>query len=191
MRQADLTRERLARAAFELFTTQGYHTTTTTDIARKAGVAEGTIYRHFASKQQLLNELYRGATRWAQKLVDEAQATGGGAREKLAQVATGLVDGAARDPAVIRLLLLERHGALLDDDSRATAREFRSGLERLVAQGKAEGSVRVGGAEVWAGVWLAAVAHAVEKVAGKEWKPDDAAVGLVIEGAWGAIKAAD
>ena len=54
---ADLTRQRLIRAALELFTTRGYHDTTTAQIAKKAGIAEGTIYRHFASKQQLMNEL--------------------------------------------------------------------------------------------------------------------------------------
>lgn len=55
MAQGDLTRQRLARAALELITTQGYHPTTTSQIARKAGIAEGTIYRHFLTKQHLLN----------------------------------------------------------------------------------------------------------------------------------------
>src|SRR5256885_353173 len=72
MTQADLTRQRLIRAALELFTTTGYHFTTTPLIARKAGVAEGTIYRHFDSKQHLLNELYRAAGRWAVRVVKEA-----------------------------------------------------------------------------------------------------------------------
>jgi len=75
MTQADLTRERLVRAALELFTALGYHDTTTPAIAKKAGVAEGTIYRHFAGKQQFFNELYRASARWAGKLVKDAGAT--------------------------------------------------------------------------------------------------------------------
>ena len=39
MSQADLTHQRLARAALELFTTQGYHVTTTPEIAKKAAAA--------------------------------------------------------------------------------------------------------------------------------------------------------
>ena len=70
-RATDLTHQRLIRAALELFSTRGYHDTTTAQIAKKAGVAEGTIYRHFASKQQLLNELYRAALRWAAKAVED------------------------------------------------------------------------------------------------------------------------
>ena len=83
MTKADLTRQRLVRAALELFTTEGYHGTTTPRIAKKARVAEGTIYRHFRSKQHLLNELYRAAARWATKLVAETGAKNVGAREKL------------------------------------------------------------------------------------------------------------
>jgi AcrR family transcriptional regulator len=182
---ADLTHQRLVRAALELFSSRGYHDTTTAQIAKKAGVAEGTIYRHFPSKQQLLNELYRGALRWATKVVDDSD--GPAPRARLALVAQALVDGAVRDLAVVKLGLLERHDAVLDDESRKTAREFRMALERVIAQGKAEGAVRAGAVDVWTGVWLAVVTYALEKVVAKEWKPGDAAVGLVIEGAWAAI----
>lgn len=188
-RAADLTRQRLIRAALELFTSRGYHDTTTAQIAKKAGVAEGTIYRHFPSKQQLLNELYRAAQRWAATVVQEMGAPGTGVQARLALVGRGLADGAARDTAVVKLGLLQRHDPVLDEESRKAAREFRLGLERLVAQGKAEGVVRAGAVEVWAGVWLAVVSYALEKIAAKEWKPGDAAVGLVIEGAWEAIRA--
>jgi len=184
---ADLTHQRLIRAALELFSSRGYHDTTTAQIAKKAGVAEGTIYRHFPSKQQLLNELYRGALRWAAKTVDDA--AGATPRARLALVAQGLADGAVREPAVVKLGLIERHDAVLDDESRRTAREFRMALERVIAQGKADGTVRAGAVDVWAAVWLAVVSYALEKIVAKEWKPGDAAVGLVIEGAWNAIGA--
>src|SRR6266853_1178655 len=90
MRQADLTRQRLVRAALELFTTRGYHDTTTPLLAKKAGIAEGTIYRHFDSKEHLLNELYRGAARWATKLVQDAAQAPGSPRERLHAAARAL-----------------------------------------------------------------------------------------------------
>jgi len=184
---AELTHQRLIRAALELFSSRGYHDTTTAQIAKKAGVAEGTIYRHFPSKQQLLNELYRAALRWAAKTAEDS--SGATPQARLALVAQGLIEGAVRDPAVVKIGLLERHDAVLDDESRRTAREFRMGLERVIAQGKAEGAVRPGAVDVWAGVWLTVVSYALEKVVAKDWKPGDAGVGLVIEGAWEAISA--
>src|SRR5258705_10280647 len=152
-----------------------------------AVAAEGTICRHFPTKQQLLTELYRAALRWAAKTLDDAAAAT--PRARLTVVAQALVEGAVRDPAVVKVGLLERHDTVLDDESRRTAREFRMGLERVIAQGKAEGAVRAGAVDVWAGVWLAVVSYALDKVVAKEWKPGDAGVGLVIEGAWEAISA--
>jgi AcrR family transcriptional regulator len=188
---ADLTRQRLIRAALELFTTKGYHDTTTAQIAKKAGIAEGTIYRHFASKQQLVNELYRAAQRWASKVVQETarDPEAATARAQLTAVAHGLIDGAgeARDTAIVKLGLLEPLDALLDEESRRAGREFRAAIERIVAEGKAQGSVRAGAVEIWAGVWLGAISYALEKIVAEEWKPDDTGVRLVIDAAWRAI----
>jgi AcrR family transcriptional regulator len=187
----ELTRQRLIRTALELFTTRGYHDTTTAQIAKKAGIAEGTIYRHFASKQQLFNELYRAAQRWAAKIVQETarDRDAGPAKAQLTAVAQGLVEGALHDTGVVKLGLLEPPGAILDDESRKTARELRLALERIVAEGKAQGSVRTGAVEIWAGVWLATISHALEKVAAGDWKPGDTGVRLVIDAAWRAISA--
>ena len=188
MMQADLTRQRLVRAALELFTADGYHVTTTPRIAKKAGVAEGTIYKHFRSKQHLLNELYRAAARWAIKLVAEADAMQVGAREKLTELGRSLAAGAAREPAIARLFFLQRHGALLDDESHKTARDFRLALEAMIAQGKAAGAVKPGAAELWASVWLSVVALLIDRVSAREWAQDHASVGSTIDAAWAAIQ---
>jgi TetR/AcrR family transcriptional regulator, repressor of fatR-cypB operon len=189
MTQADLTHQRLIRAALELFTAQGYHVTTTTHIAKKAGVAEGTIYRHFDSKQHLLNELYRAAGRWAARLVKDADALKVGPREKLAHLARGLVAGTAQEPGVARLFFIQRHGELLDDESRRVARDFRLGLEAVIAQAKAEGSVKPGAAEVWATVWLGVIAPVIDRVSSKEWPETHTGVQLALDAAWDAIAA--
>lgn len=189
MTQADLTRERLVRAALELFTARGFHETTTPQIAKKAGVAEGTIYRHFTGKQHFFNELYRAAARWAGKLVRDADALNVGPREKLAELARELVAGAAREPAVARLFFTLRQDDLLDEESRKTARDFRLGLESLVAQAKADGSVKAGAAEVWAGVWLSVVTLVIDRVSAKEWPDTHAGIKLALDGAWDAIAA--
>ena len=47
-------RERIIAAAAKLFGEKGYHDTTTAEIAELAGVAAGTIYIYFSSKEELL-----------------------------------------------------------------------------------------------------------------------------------------
>jgi AcrR family transcriptional regulator len=187
MATADLTRQRLVRAAIELFTTQGYHVTTTLQIAKKAGVAEGTIYKHFESKQHLLNELYRGAARWAARPAEEADSAEGPVRDRLQMLAQRLIAGAAQDAAVIQLYFVDRHRAVLDEKSRDAGREFQTALERLLARGKSDGVIRPGAAEVWAGVWLGVVRQALERVLTREWGEDSPGVRQSIDAAWLAV----
>ncbi len=175
------------RAALELFTTQGYHESTTPQIAQRAGVAEGTIYRHFPSKDDLLNEIYRAGVRHFGKFVKETDPHRP-ARERLERVALSWRDIASRDPALVRLVFGTRFSALLDDRSRAVWGEFRADLEKLIASGKSAGDVRAGSVATWADVWLALVTLVLERVANREWKADDTAPHLVIDAAWDAIR---
>lgn len=48
------TREQIRRAAWELFTTAGFEATTTQAIAKRAGVAAGTVFLHASDKEDLL-----------------------------------------------------------------------------------------------------------------------------------------
>ncbi len=52
-------KDELLNAALALFMKQGIKGTTTRDIALRAGISEGTIYRHFASKEELAQEVFR------------------------------------------------------------------------------------------------------------------------------------
>lgn len=45
------------RASMELFATQGFNQTSTRQIAQKAGVAEGTVYKQFKTKQAILTAI--------------------------------------------------------------------------------------------------------------------------------------
>src|SRR6266516_2162531 len=53
------TRERLLRAAADVFAERGYDGTRVADIAAAAGVSNGALYAHFASKADLLVDALR------------------------------------------------------------------------------------------------------------------------------------
>ncbi len=187
-RDGAATRDRLLQAGLELYTTVGFLQTTTPALARAAGVAEGTIYRHFSSKEHLLNEVFRRSQRWALELLKSLEGDRiRRAPERLALVGRSLVDTAATQPALIRMLLATDHDAFLDEQSQAERREVAGGLVQLVAMGKSDGQVRAGPAELWAAIWLAVVGYAVERVALGDWPADSAQVGMTLEAAWDAI----
>ncbi|MEP0368407.1 MAG: helix-turn-helix domain-containing protein [Cyclobacteriaceae bacterium] len=49
--------EKILQAALELFAEQGFAATSTNKVAKKAGVSEGLIFRHFTNKDGLLNSI--------------------------------------------------------------------------------------------------------------------------------------
>ena len=63
-------------AARRLFVTQGYAETTVDAIAEAAGVGKGTVYLHFATKDDLLVELITGATEGVLRQIGEIVAAG-------------------------------------------------------------------------------------------------------------------
>ena len=53
------TKERILDAALEVFSEKGFHSATVDEIAERAGVGKGTLYRHFSNKETLFNDLVR------------------------------------------------------------------------------------------------------------------------------------
>jgi AcrR family transcriptional regulator len=62
------TRSKILQAALQLFAKHGYEGTTTKDLAKSAGVAEGTLFRHFNSKKAILIEVATAG--WVDILTD-------------------------------------------------------------------------------------------------------------------------
>jgi len=54
-------KEKIITVALELFANEGYNATSTSKIARKAGVSEGLIFRHFENKKGLLEAIVKDA----------------------------------------------------------------------------------------------------------------------------------
>ena len=181
------THDRLVRAALDLFTTQGYHASTTPQIAERAGVAEGTIYRHFESKEQLFNEIYRAAVRLLADSMKRSPSTLS-CQARLERIAADWQAVSARDPALVKLVFSTPLGGLLDVQSRDAFRALKDELTKVIAAGKASGEVRTGPVEVWTDVWLKLVVLILERIAARQWEPEQTASRLVVASAWDAIR---
>ncbi|MEH2461080.1 TetR/AcrR family transcriptional regulator [Nostoc sp.] len=62
------TRTRILETAQRLFASKGFDGTTTRDLAQTAGVAEGTLFRHFPNKKAILVEV--ATSGWVEILTD-------------------------------------------------------------------------------------------------------------------------
>jgi len=74
--RGDRRRAQIMEAAARVFAERGYHRTTVRDIARAAGIADGTVYLYFTSKQELLLALIAQLGRFAERRGDFAEHAG-------------------------------------------------------------------------------------------------------------------
>jgi AcrR family transcriptional regulator len=65
------TRQRILNAALDLFFKQGFAATSVKEITLAAGITQGAMYKHFASKEELLHTLIVEATAEGSRLIDE------------------------------------------------------------------------------------------------------------------------
>ncbi|MFI6000194.1 TetR/AcrR family transcriptional regulator [Streptomyces sp. NPDC051366] len=105
------TRQKLYEAAVTLIAEQGFSATTVDEIAERAGVAKGTVYYNFASKNELFEELLRHGvgllTASLRTAAEETEQRGGSRVEALdAMIRAGLVF-IDRYPAFTQLYVAE------------------------------------------------------------------------------------
>lgn len=143
------TREGILSASTRLFASKGYGNTTTSEIAHDAGVAEGTLYHHFDSKDEIFltifNETVDGYLAGAERLAG----TGATGAEDLSALIRFHFDYLARHEKQFLIILRDvpAHMASGTSDS-AAARKKRFGrltavLSRILSRGVSDGSMAV------------------------------------------------
>jgi AcrR family transcriptional regulator len=106
------TRRRIETAATRLFVEKGVAETGVRDIARTVEISEGALYRHFASKEELVWRLFaRHYVEFADRLVTLAKGEAR-ARGKLEAMIRGFCQAHDADPTLFRFLLFVQHGQL-------------------------------------------------------------------------------
>ena len=131
-------------AALELFGERGYGGTPVPDVAQRARVAVGTIYRYFPGKEGVVNALYRhwkGAL--AAELFEAAQA-GGAPQAVFERVWERLAAFASEHPDAFAFLETHHHGAYLDAESRTLGEAIDARMVALIGSWQAAGAVRSG-----------------------------------------------
>jgi AcrR family transcriptional regulator len=142
---ATLMTTRVLDAALAVFTERTYGGATVPQVAERAGVGVGTIYRSFVGKEALANGVYRRAKESMLEHLLAALAEVGpdpAPRRQVAAVWSGLAAYAASDPDGFAFLEHQQHAAYLDEESLALARRIDALAEGLVRDGQASGDLR-------------------------------------------------
>jgi len=165
-RQRAETRRRLIAAATALFAREGLRATTSTRIARAAGVAAGTFYLHFADKQALFREIAFSALAELRRRMDAAQRVAGPALEdQLRARMSELVAFASERSDLVRILFGRGHeaGTIGDELADALFPGVEARLRERIAEGRADPGLHPAvAAQALIATWTRVVAWWVE-----------------------------
>src|SRR5829696_3694069 len=105
-------KERVEKAAVELFAARGLDGVSIGDIAGAAGVSQGALYRHYPSKEDLAWSLFSSAYVRTGGELDEIRRRERGFPAQLAAMVAHFCALYDRDPALFRFMLIAQHGLL-------------------------------------------------------------------------------
>jgi TetR/AcrR family fatty acid metabolism transcriptional regulator len=139
---AEDRRTRIVDAAVHVFARKGYHAARVGDIAAEAGVAHGLLYHYFASKEELLETIFRETWTELLRALERVEEDVRPAREQLRQVAAILLRSWRRDPDLVRVLVRE---VVRTPELGGRVEEIDEGfraIERIIARGQRAGELR-------------------------------------------------
>jgi TetR/AcrR family fatty acid metabolism transcriptional regulator len=137
-------REAILRAATHVFARNGYFNSKVADIARVAGVADGTVYLYFKSKEEILHSIFERNTGEAMAEGRRQLAEITDAREKLRRIATLHLErlGADRDLAVVFQVELRGSTKFMEAFSAAGLAEYLRLIREAFEEGQRAGVFR-------------------------------------------------
>jgi TetR/AcrR family fatty acid metabolism transcriptional regulator len=143
VRSAD-KREALLRAATQVFARRGFFNAQVADVARVAGVAAGTVYLYFRSKDDLLASIFERTVREGVEQARAALPLIGDAPGRLREIARLHLDrlGRDRDLAIVFQVELRQSIKFMEQFSSTLLQEYLRMIRDTIASGQADGSFR-------------------------------------------------
>jgi AcrR family transcriptional regulator len=139
-------REAIIEAALDEFIARGFTATRLDDVAKRAGVAKGTIYLHFKDKESMFEELIRTALVPLIGRLHAPPPTGGSVRDAVEGFATNFITEMVntRRGDIVRLIVAEapRFPAIADFYYREVVSRGLAGMRALIELAVARGEIR-------------------------------------------------
>jgi len=137
-------RDAILRAATDVFAGSGYFNAQVADVARVAGVAAGTVYLYFRSKDDLLVSIFERSMRDA---ITEGRAMAGGVRdprERLRRFAALHLGRLGRDRklAVVFQVELRQSTKFMERFTASWLQDYFALVAQVIEEGQRQGTLR-------------------------------------------------
>jgi AcrR family transcriptional regulator len=133
-------REELLAAAVRVFARKGYHTCRVSDIADEAGVSHGLVYHYFASKDEVLETIFRENWGPMATAIEGIAATDDDAAEQIRKVSALVLHSWRRDRETVRVLVREISRSPVLQERIDEFQHAFDALEGIIRRGQESGA---------------------------------------------------
>lgn len=137
----DASREAIRRAAIALLAESGYAGCSISAVAAGAGVATGTVYKHFSSKSDLFTEVFRYCAGHEVAIATEAAGESGPAAERITAYVETFANRALKSPRLAYALLTEPVEEAVEAERLIYRRAHRDVIADIIADGVRTGAL--------------------------------------------------
>lgn len=138
-------RERILEAALRVFAERGFYNAKVSEVARAAGVADGTIYLYFKNKDDLLIQLFEDRMDFLiQRLSEELERNGGTVVDRIRRLILLHLQIASIAPDLAEFITVElrQSSRFVKEYDNPKFSAYLHVLRDLVIEGQKEGSIR-------------------------------------------------
>ncbi|MBK5307941.1 MAG: TetR/AcrR family transcriptional regulator [Frankiaceae bacterium] len=138
-------REVILREAAELFARQGVAATTVREIADAAGILSGSLYHHFASKDEIVEAVLSTFLTDLRSRYEQVLRSGGDAAERLRGLVVASLETVAAHPRATEIYQNDAHRLFADNGYafvEESAKAVRTAWVGLLEEGRATGAFR-------------------------------------------------
>ena len=134
----------ILEAAVKVFSRQGFHQSTVAQIAKEAGVADGTIYLYFKGKDDILVQFFSFRTKQVFESFREAVDGAETSTDKLRNLVRRHLAEFQRDKdgAVVYQVETHQNSRLAEAQIREMSKMYRDLISEIIEQGQQEGAIR-------------------------------------------------
>lgn len=181
-------KEAIFEATLQLIVERGFHGTPTSAIAKQAGIANGTLYLYFDSKEQLLNQLYIKLKKHLAEDLIQGLCTDATIQEELEIVWYNVLNHLLSYPIEFAFIEQFENSPLLDKATLELSSEIFQPAYALLTKARTRKVVKDISNELLIFLFFAPMSYCLKQYIRLKRKPVEEMISTLYQGCWDAIK---
>lgn len=176
-------------ATLRLITERGFHATPTSRIAKEAGIAAGTLYLYFKSKDELLNQLYFEVKRKLAVSLAEGRSENLTISEQIELLWRNMLNHLLSHPIEFAFMAQFENSPLLNQATLEASSDVFEPVLALISKGRQQKVIKDLSQDLMTVLFVSPMIYFAKQHVRQGTVPSKQTIATLYQGCWDAIKA--